>query len=73
MCMGNTVVNVELLPPIVEAFAQRPFSLHIARNVDVFNLCAVVEESVSSSPVGPPTASSAHRASHTRPPAGIIF
>jgi len=50
MCMRNTVANVELLSPIVEAFAQCTFSLHTTRNVDVFSLCAVVEESVSSSP-----------------------
>jgi hypothetical protein len=73
MCMGNTVVNVELLPLIMEAITQCPFSVHTTRSVDVFSLCAVVEESVSSSPIGPPTASSAHRASHTLPPAGIIF
>lgn len=68
--MRNTVVNIELLPPIVEAFAQCPFCLHTTRNVDVFSLCAVVEESVSGSLVGPRTASSAHRASHTHPPSG---
>jgi len=39
-------------------------------NVDVFSLCAVVEEYVSGSLVGPPTASSAHRASHTHPQRG---
>lgn len=37
-----------------------------------FHICAVVEESVSSSPVGPPAASNAHRASHHHPPEGII-
>jgi hypothetical protein len=73
MCLRNTVVDVELLPPILEAFAQCPFSLHATRNVDVFSLCAVVEGSINSSPVVTSTASSARTVPATPAPAGIIF
>ena len=71
--MRITVVNVELLPPIVEAFAQCPFYLHTTRNVDVFqSLCGsrrVCQWQSSSPSYGQQCAP---RQPHP-PPAGIIF
>lgn len=47
------VVNVKLLPPILQASAQCTHFLSVLKILDVFSLCVLLEQSVTSTNTSP--------------------